>query len=172
MPKLVISLPDAGEVIHELVEAQLTIGRVEENTLQIDDASVSSHHAKMILRAGDYFLEDLGSTNGTRLNGAPVTGEEKKLKAGDRVQFGKVEAIYEATTAQAAARPLPQETAAVATPAASSQRPEGFGNASPFQRKRSVRNPVNTIAVAAGIVAIAAAAAAGYFVYSILPPQF
>lgn len=171
MPKLVISLPDAGEVIHELVETQLTVGRVEENTLQIDDASVSSHHAELTLRGGDYFLKDLGSTNGTRLNGAPVEGEEKKLQAGDRVQFGKVETIYEANT-QSAARPLPQETATVATPAASSQRPEGFGNASPFQRKRSTHSPINAVALAAGVVAIAAAAAAGYFIYSIVPPQF
>jgi len=170
MPKLVISLPDAGEVIHELTESRLSVGRTDENTIQIDDPSVSTHHAELTVSGGEYRLKDLGSTNGTRLNGAPLEGE-KAIAPGDRIRFGKVEAIYE-TDGKQGSRPLPREEAAPATPASSSQRPEGFGNASPFQRKRTKKNPLNQAVVALAVVAFLVFAASAYFASAIQPPQF
>ncbi len=171
MPKLVISLPDAGEVIHELTEAKVTVGRVDDNTIQIDDASVSSHHAELVASGNDYLLTDLGSTNGTRHNGDEVDSKSRKLRAGDRVRFGKVEAIYE-TLEKSEPRPLPSEQAAPAAPAANSQRPGDFGNSSPFQRKRTKKNPINPISIAAAVVALLVFAASAYFVSAIPTPQF
>ena len=96
MPKLLVSLPDSGGASHDLTEAVVTIGRVPDNVLQIEDISVSSRHAELTLgEDGDYILRDVGSTNGTQLNGKEVVAEEEhKLQDGDKLVFGKIEASY------------------------------------------------------------------------------
>ena len=93
MPKLKVTMPETGEVTHELVDELITLGRISENIIQIEDASVSSRHAQLSLGAnGNYALKDLNSTNGTRVNGAPAT--EAQLRNGDRVRFGQIECAY------------------------------------------------------------------------------
>jgi len=170
MPKLVISLPDAGEVIHDLTAPRVTIGRVADNTIQIDDPSVSSHHAELDRSGDQYELKDLDSTNGTFLNGEPLKGTHL-LQTGDRIQFGKVEAIVESSQKQEA-RPLPQEERAVAAPAAASQRPQGFDNASPFQSKHKSRRPMDLVAILLAVLGLIAAGGAVYSVSQLLPPRF
>jgi hypothetical protein len=56
-----------------LGEAQITIGRAEDSTLVITDDYASAHHARLEPRAGQWFVVDLGSTNGTYLDRAKVT---------------------------------------------------------------------------------------------------
>jgi hypothetical protein len=56
-----------------LGEAPITIGRAEDSTLVITDDYASSRHARLIPRAGQWYLEDLGSTNGTYLDRAKVS---------------------------------------------------------------------------------------------------
>jgi hypothetical protein len=71
----------------------ITIGRLSECDVMIDDANVSRHHAE-IRRAGDVFnLVDLGSTNGTRVNGLPV--REHRLSSGDVVTMGTTSIRFE-----------------------------------------------------------------------------
>ena len=57
-----------------LGESQITIGRAEDSTLVITDDYASARHARLVPRAGQWFVEDLGSTNGTYLDRAKVTG--------------------------------------------------------------------------------------------------
>ena len=57
-----------------LGEAQITIGRAEDSTLVITDDFASARHARLVPRNGQWFIEDLGSTNGTYLDRAKVTG--------------------------------------------------------------------------------------------------
>lgn len=57
-----------------LGEAQISIGRAEDSTLVITDDYASARHARLVPRAGQWFVEDLGSTNGTYLDRAKVTG--------------------------------------------------------------------------------------------------
>lgn len=57
-----------------LGEAQITIGRAEDSTLVITDDYASARHARLMPRSGQWFVEDLGSTNGTYLDRAKVTG--------------------------------------------------------------------------------------------------
>ncbi len=54
----------------------------------VDDHYVSTVHARLFQRGNDVFVEDLGSRNGTYLNGSPVSGVTR-LRRGDRVQFGQ-----------------------------------------------------------------------------------
>ena len=57
-----------------LSEAPITIGRAEDSTLVITDDYSSAHHARLVARGGQWFVEDLGSTNGTYLDRTKVSG--------------------------------------------------------------------------------------------------
>jgi len=74
---------------HELKVEKTTIGRVEDNTFQIAEPSVSSHHCEVLLRGSEVVVRDLNSTNGTYINGEKVT--EKVMKPGQILRLGQVE---------------------------------------------------------------------------------
>lgn len=57
-----------------LGEAQITIGRAEDSTLVITDDYASARHARLVPRSGQWFIEDLGSTNGTYLDRSKING--------------------------------------------------------------------------------------------------
>ncbi len=67
---------------------QLTVGRDSTNGVAINDAEVSRRHARLNFQGGKYVIEDLGSTNGTFVNGQRLTGPHV-LKPGDVVSFGE-----------------------------------------------------------------------------------
>ena len=157
MPKLKITLPGGITAAHDLTDDTLTLGRVGDNTIQIDDASVSSHHAELVRDGEDYILKDLDSTNGTRLNG--ISHAEGKLKDGDQVTFGNIEATYESEN-PADAQPMPEEAEVALQPARQSVKPSNFANASPFQTKKKKKDPkALAIMVFAGVAILAFAAA-------------
>jgi pSer/pThr/pTyr-binding forkhead associated (FHA) protein len=154
MPKLIVTLQDGTQNTHELIDDQLTIGRAPDNTLHIDDVSVSSHHGTLTLVGGDYVYRDIGSTNGSRLNGKTLAPDtDHRLQNGDALMLGKVDGTYESDT-PAESRPLPAEAEVALTPAASSSAPVNFQNASPFQSKKKKKDPTGTAVLAAGGVAI------------------
>ena len=169
MPKLIVTTADGNDVTHELEEPLITIGRLPDNMLQIDDSSVSSHHGQLTLTGGDYHLQDLNSTNGTRVNGQTVG--EWQLQNGDHVRFGKVETVY-SSEIPAEPRPLPQEAAAPAAPATSSQRPADFANASPFQTKKKKKDPLAAGIIAFAILAILVFCGAVAMIMGLQPPAF
>src|SRR5262245_13655245 len=75
-------------VVFPLEGEQLTIGRDSTNGVAINDAEVSRKHARLMFQGGKYVLEDLGSTNGTFVNGQRLAGPVV-LKAGDVVSLGE-----------------------------------------------------------------------------------
>lgn len=81
---------------HELKADKTTVGRVEDNTFQIAEPSVSSHHCEVLLRGNDVIIKDLNSTNGTFINGEKVT--ETQLKPGQILRLGQVEMRLETDT--------------------------------------------------------------------------
>src|ERR1700758_1814636 len=93
MATLRIKLADQGEVTHELTADRITIGRRPDNTIQIIDRSVSANHAEIIAEDGHYRLHDLGSTNLTFVEGAPVT--DYHLRQVCRIIFGTVECEFD-----------------------------------------------------------------------------
>lgn len=77
---------------------QLNIGRDSTNDVAINDAEISRRHARLTLQGGKYVLEDLGSTNGTFVNGQRLAGP-RVLKAGEVVSFGEqIVLVFEVTT--------------------------------------------------------------------------
>jgi len=75
-------------VTYPLEGDQLTIGRDSVNGVAINDAEVSRKHSRLTFQGGKYVIEDLGSTNGTFVNGQRLAGPVV-LKAGDVVSLGE-----------------------------------------------------------------------------------
>jgi pSer/pThr/pTyr-binding forkhead associated (FHA) protein len=70
-----------------LKNALTTIGRNQDNDIQIDNSGVSAHHARIVQEGESYFIEDTNSTNGTNVNGEPVS--RRKLEYGDMISVFK-----------------------------------------------------------------------------------
>ena len=87
----------------ELTQETVTIGRKADNTLAIEDAAVSGHHARIVKIQAVFFLEDLMSTNGTAINGRPITRHQ--LHDADVITIGRHRLVFQE---QAAASTAPQ----------------------------------------------------------------
>ncbi|MGH8737781.1 MAG: FHA domain-containing protein, partial [Burkholderiales bacterium] len=98
MAKLILSMD--GLVLKEipLVKERTTIGRKPHNDIQIDNLAVSGEHAVIVTILNDSFLEDLGSTNGTLVNGNAV--KKHFLQNSDIVELGKYKLKYLAEPGQ------------------------------------------------------------------------
>jgi pSer/pThr/pTyr-binding forkhead associated (FHA) protein len=151
MAKLIV-----GGTIYELIDELITVGRAPDNTVHIDNPSVSSRHSELRLVGQQYRLRDLGSTNGTRING--IITRETMLHPGDVIRFGGVEARFESAE-NAATRPLPEAEQLMAKTAEISSRPPDFANASPFRSRKEKRDSIRF-----GIFAFACLAAAALLV--------
>lgn len=86
-------LPDGQRIV--LGEAIVTIGRLGDSTLMLDDRNVSRHHAEIRPQGTGFVLIDLGSTNGTTVNGERVA--ERQLRDGDLIEFGAIVIRFEAS---------------------------------------------------------------------------
>ncbi len=94
MPKLTLQFE--GRLLKEYaVGVGLTIGRLPDNSVIIDNPAVSGHHARVFSESGAVILEDLNSTNGTFVNGKPTT--RQVLRSGDVLLIGKHQIVYEQT---------------------------------------------------------------------------
>jgi pSer/pThr/pTyr-binding forkhead associated (FHA) protein len=133
MAKLILSMD--GLVLKEITlsKERTTIGRKPHNDIQIDNLAVSGEHAVIVTILNDSFLEDLGSTNGTLVNGQPI--KKHFLQPNDVIELGKYKLKYinEAPKAAAAAdfektmvlrpgsMPKPAPAPAAAAPAAAAK---------------------------------------------------
>ncbi len=87
-PRATIIIREPGQREHTIVTvgSPLTIGRTPDNTLVLADDRVSRRHARLQARGGVLVLTDLHSTNGTRVNGGPVS--EVAVGEGDVIELG------------------------------------------------------------------------------------
>jgi len=105
MAKLVLLSEGFTGRSHELIAEKTTIGRVEDNTFQIADASVSSHHCEIHQRGSEVVVKDLNSTNGTFIEGQQITGEGV-IKPGQILRLGQIQARLEIPGAAAAPKKI------------------------------------------------------------------
>jgi hypothetical protein len=89
MAKLVLLSEGLTGRFHELVAEKTVIGRVADNTFQIAEPSVSSHHCEVLLRGNEVTVKDLNSTNGTFIDGNQIT--EGALKPGQILRLGQIQ---------------------------------------------------------------------------------
>lgn len=168
MAKLILTLGDGSEATHELDGDVITVGRASDNTIVIDDGSVSTHHAQLNVTGDKFHLKDLNSTNGTRHNGEQVM--EADVEVGDELRFGKIHASIQSEKFDDA-QPLPEANKAEAVLADESKKPENFSNASPFRSKEKKKNPASTALMALTVVSILAFAFAVFQILGLQPPQ-
>jgi pSer/pThr/pTyr-binding forkhead associated (FHA) protein len=164
MAKLILSMD--GLVLKEipLTKERTTIGRKPHNDIQIDNLAVSGEHAVIVTILNDSFLEDLGSTNGTVVNGNPI--KKHFLQNNDVIELGKYKLKFIGDAAPAAAgdkadfektmvlRPAAMKAAAeqakAAAGGATGSGPGGGAQAAVAQRSAAVQQAAAT-ATAAGI---------------------
>lgn len=92
MGKLTIKKNGDFEREYPLKKERVRVGRAPESDLCLDDPSVSGKHAMIITILEDSFVQDLGSTNGTYVNGESV--DKQELKDGDLVRIGSYEFLF------------------------------------------------------------------------------
>ncbi len=92
MAKLILSLNGTVQGEYLLNKERITIGRKPDSDIRIDNLAVSGKHALIVTLLDDSFLEDLGSTNGTYVNGKLI--KKHALKNGDVIGIGKHELKY------------------------------------------------------------------------------
>jgi pSer/pThr/pTyr-binding forkhead associated (FHA) protein len=78
--------PDAGHS-HRAGDHAVRLGRSPDNDVILRDPATSGHHARLERRGTEFWIVDLGSTNGTLVNGEPI--QEKQLNDGDRLTIGQ-----------------------------------------------------------------------------------
>jgi pSer/pThr/pTyr-binding forkhead associated (FHA) protein len=94
MPKLVLLFE--GRVLKETAvshTAAVTIGRLADNTIVIDNSAVSSHHVRIAREGPQFVVEDLESTNGTFVNGDKIA--KRALRHGDTILVGKHKIFFD-----------------------------------------------------------------------------
>jgi Inner membrane component of T3SS, cytoplasmic domain len=142
--RLIVRRGPQPNQVYELNKDIVTLGRDITNDIVINDPEVSRHHLRLTRGAGGYTLEDLGSTNGTFINGQRITGA-RPLRPNDMVGLGETVTLgYEmvgaggfvgtadpaaGVTAPGAAAPPPQPSYAPMAPPPSP--PPYGGNYSP-----------------------------------------
>jgi hypothetical protein len=150
--------PTPGAVFN-LGGDQLTVGRDSTNDVVINDAEISRRHARLTFQGGKYILEDLGSTNGTFVNGQRLAGP-RVLKAGEVVSFGEqIVLVYEASSfdpAATIASPRASAVPSVSRPVAPPPPPPadfaGSVPASPVPVSTPARTNITPILIAVGFV--------------------
>lgn len=88
-----VVLPNNERVV--LGDEPLVIGRLPDCDIMINDANVSRRHAEIRPQGDGFVLYDLGSTNGSRVNGVAVS--ERALRDGDELQFGSTRLVFQAS---------------------------------------------------------------------------
>jgi sigma-B regulation protein RsbU (phosphoserine phosphatase) len=94
MPELIVKYPDRAPDRFPLGRLRITLGRSARNDLCIPDPFASRVHAEVRREGEDYYLQDLGSANGTLYNGGTVEGTVP-LTAGGRIQIGETEIVFD-----------------------------------------------------------------------------
>ncbi|PAW63139.1 MAG: hypothetical protein B9S38_17980 [Verrucomicrobiia bacterium Tous-C4TDCM] len=140
---------------------QVSIGRGPDNDIVLDHVSMSGSHAVIHNIGGSFQVQDLGSTNGTFVNGSAVA--EAGLANGCRVQFGAIEAVFHdeteaGATFGASSGGSGYTSGHVSEIAEVSNRPASFRDLSPIE-KVVKKNALALAATLVGVVAILAAIA-------------
>ena len=137
MPKLVVLSQGLAGLSYELKTDKITVGRVEDNSFQVSDPSVSSHHCEILLKGTEVIVRDLNSTNGTFINGKQVSGEAA-IPAGQVLRLGQVEIRIEGIEPSAAKKTVDRTqviTKGVKIDDLGTTQPTSFAKDSPFAKK-------------------------------------
>jgi pSer/pThr/pTyr-binding forkhead associated (FHA) protein len=155
MPKLVVTSEEIAGKTFDLTLDTSTVGRGPDNTIRIEDSTISHHHATVHINGNEVTLRDLNSTNGTRVNGQKIM--EARLTHGDAVRFGRIELRYEGE-AKKTTSPLPKPTSGINVEeiGASTNKPSSsFTSTSPFpKQKENKRGMLQWVIIGLSLLAL------------------
>jgi pSer/pThr/pTyr-binding forkhead associated (FHA) protein len=87
-PQLIVITADRNVGARYMLTDEIRVGRADNSDILIDDTYASQQHARIYSNEESYYVEDLGSTNGTYVNGRK-TSYPLELRPGDRIKIGK-----------------------------------------------------------------------------------
>lgn len=153
--------PTKGRQV-EVTKPEIQLGRAEENDVVLNDPSVSSRHARITRTGQRYMFDDLGSTNGSRLNGEPVN--RTQLAPRDIIALGSIEILFDGEDVDVPDREPRSETVertqVLPVSASAATRTE-----SPFGAKRDARKLWTVVIV---LIVLVVLGLGGWFVHALL----
>ena len=117
--KLMISQPDGEHREVILPDTPVTLGKLPDNEIFIEDTAISRKHARIEKRGESHYIKDLNSLNGTLVNGQNIGQQEIELKDGDEIGLGRTKIVFHLKPAKAedgrtpAAEEVPRMTAII-----------------------------------------------------------
>ena len=134
-------------------QGEITIGRKTDNSIPLEHPTISSHHCRILHSGDNCVLQDLDSTNGTRVNSRDV--KESTLRHKDLIQLGSIEFLFDAPELAVSGARYTDADAEMATGAMSA--PQDFASISPFGAPpRERRGTWYFVLIITGIVALLA----------------
>ncbi|MEO0414340.1 MAG: FHA domain-containing protein, partial [Verrucomicrobiota bacterium] len=91
---LIVAIPDKEPINFSVSGDEMTLGRAPDNDIQVLVREVSTTHCKFVLSEGEYHLEDLGSTNGTKVNDQSIKNGRTHLNSHDIIILGETTPCY------------------------------------------------------------------------------
>jgi pSer/pThr/pTyr-binding forkhead associated (FHA) protein len=169
MPVLIGISADYKGKTFQLTDDEITIGRNDENYITLNNSSISGSHCKLVKEGLNYILTDLDSTNGTRVNGQPIT--ESVLQDRDVVHFGSLEFVY-ADRMPDVVDPDALKTQVLMPPQAqtstgSTAKPDTFSSVSPFAApKKASKGTWYVLIAVIGVLALVCVALLFYILFT------
>lgn len=148
---------------HEIGVEGLTIGRSSENTISINNATVSGRHCRIEQDGDNFVLKDLGSTNGTRVNSQEAT--EVVLKPKDLVQVGSVEFLFNSEDIPLSEAEAIYNKTEIVEASGPAVKPQSFNSISPFGARRRENQGMWSILIV--VIGLLALGVVGYFLYEL-----
>ncbi len=148
---------------HEIPPEGLSIGRSGDNTITIDNASVSGRHCRIEFSGEEIILRDLGSTNGTRVNAQEI--KEATLAPKDLVQIGSVEFLFHSEDIPLSEAEAIYNKTEIVEASGPAVKPQSFSSISPFGARRRENQSAWVLTFA--LLGLATAAAVGWLLYNL-----
>lgn len=151
MAKLIGMSGDFKGREYPIEQGEITIGRKTDNTILLDHPTISSHHCQILRHGDSCVLQDIDSTNGTRINSRDV--KESALHHKDLIQLGSIEFLFDAPELATTGARYTDANAEMASGAMSA--PQDFASISPFGAPpRERRGTWYFILIITGVVAL------------------
>src|SRR3954447_126539 len=115
--KLIIEDDEGRKTVVPVVHDEVTIGRNDRNIVRLEEKDVSRQHGRLLREAGHYYIEDLNSFTGIRVNGEKINGR-RLLHDGDLIQISEYDLILEEGPEEGLSQPFMAEALAPAPPEA------------------------------------------------------
>ena len=148
--------PNPGTV-YALDGELISIGRDSSNEITVNDAEISRRHSRLSFQGGKYVLEDMGSTNGTFVNGQRLTGP-RVLKSGEVVSLGEqIVFVYEAVMSDPGATVISSRAADIAPRPVSTPPPPPqayAGQVPAVQPEAAPEKKINPVPIAIAVGAV------------------